>query len=546
MDYNIKIKSEGMGKAAANTRQKVIQAQKSAEKKAGISVGGDKNTITAIKSLNSSITKLIASNKQLASAMGKGAAGGGAGRASGAGMAAAGGAGIGGVGASIPMVGAAIALTGFAVQKINQIGNAYISLAGQQKGSAGLGGFKTKGQGMYLAGEMGAGMKAYAQGAGKFLPPGAKAERGALDVGAIHGLSAQETLGQAGTFKRAGASYQGAAYQAAGAGIQTEIPTLLTGMAGIMEEAIKNGINTSDMSKDLGKELLTITEATGSKSVDAALNIVRSFKGTKTQVGEGKLGGMAGLYTAQAGRDMFMKKFSGDKRAEFLQSLSMDPEQRIKAMALGKDATFKDYQKAVGPSTALGVEEEFIRKQSTAKMALGAVGAIQKQRGTSSEEMHRAATYNAEAFGGKENFKALWQAAQEGKTPEQYLKEKEEGRKSVTGMAKKVTGGRAGMVVKKEGMQQKLVFDYGSKFADTSLKLNESMINIVRAIDGEGGGGVNKALNGIASTATSVSGGLGKLSGVLDNFSKKWGKITEKQEKKINKLQGDTAMIEIY
>ena len=545
MDYNIKIKSEGMGKAAANTRQKVIQAQKSAEKKAGISVGGDKNTITAIKSLNSSITKLIASNKQLASAMGKGAAGGGAGRASGAGMAAAGGAGIGGVGASIPMVGAAIALTGFAVQKINQIGNAYISLAGQQKGSAGLGGFKTKGQGMYLAGEMGAGMKAYAQGTGKFLPPGAKAERGALDVGAIHGLSAQETLGQAGTFKRAGASYQGAAYQAAGAGIQTEIPTLLTGMAGIMEEAIKNGINTSDMSKDLGKELLTITEATGSKSVDAALNIVRSFKGTKTQVGEGKLGGMAGLYTAQAGRDMFMKKFSGDKRAEFLQSLSMDPEQRIKAMALGKDANWNDFQKAVG-TTALGVEEEFTRKQSTAKMALGAVGAIQKQRGTSSEEMHRAATYNAEAFGGKENFKALWQAAKEGKTPEQYLKEKEEGRKSVKGMAKKVTGGRAGYAVKQEGLKQSLVFEYGEEFAKTSLQLNKSMVDIVKTLNGEEGTGVNTALKGVATTASTVAGGLGKLSDVLDNFSKKWAKIIEKQEKKINKLQGDLAIMEIY
>ena len=127
MDYKIKFEYKGIGKQAAGIRQKVLQSQKSATTKAGTTANTGRETISSLKTLNSSILKLITSNKELARSIG-----GGGGRrppTSGDGDPASrrGFGGSAGFGRIFGM-----AAIGFAIQKINQIGNAYIQRTSQQ------------------------------------------------------------------------------------------------------------------------------------------------------------------------------------------------------------------------------------------------------------------------------------------------------------------------------------------------------------------------------------------------------------------------------
>ena len=507
-DYNIKFSYKGMGKAASNTRKKVIQSQKQAEKKGGTSgKQGDKATVTSIKALNTSINKLIASNKELSTALKKrppsasgGGGGGGAGSSGG----------IGKVGASIPLAGALVAYTGFAIQKINQVGNAYMSLVSQQKQTVGVTGKYHQGQGAYLSGEMGQGMKSYAMKSGKF---GGKVNKDALDVGGIFGLGASEVLGQAGTFSRSGekgANYGKSADLAMGAGIQTEVPTLLAGMASLMEEAIKNGINTSDMSKDLGKEITALTMKTDSKSVDAALNIVKGFASTQKSVGEGKLGGLAGVYTARAGRSMLMEKITGKGGGDYLDKLLK--EQNIdetgytalkEVRKLGDKATFKDVVNATDGNTAFGLEERVVRKAGPAKMAIAGMRQAIKDRGGkgSATDMYNIQRYMP-GWGNQENTQALYKVARNPDLDEKDLIGKGyiERKKRIQG----VQGGISGQGVAKGIRGENMTLDYGKPFAELSISFEKAMIDMVRV----GSDGLVVALQGIKTAAENVSGAL--------------------------------------
>jgi hypothetical protein len=234
--------------------KKAVPFQKAAEKKEipqaeGLSRGN--RLITALQELTLSVKNL---NKNMRVPPGGGGPGIGAaatGRAAGtmAGMAARG-PNIGGIGASLPIVGAGIAALGFTIQKINQIGNAYIELSGQQLRSVGMGGFR-RGQGIFGATEMGAGMAGFARGTGEFaanVDPMEARIRDPLAIATRYGLPAEQTLRQAGVFRRAGGRIERAAGEAAAGGrIQADMPVLLTGMSSILEDAMRSAIDTSEM-----------------------------------------------------------------------------------------------------------------------------------------------------------------------------------------------------------------------------------------------------------------------------------------------------------
>ena len=319
MDYNINFKyksgggtaSSGMG-AVAGMRQKAIQA--STKQGASGTLRPDDSArklidtniklSTNILKLNQSVTMLTAAMKNNRGMIGGGVVGGGGHGGSGLDSSA----GFGGMGSSIPIAGAAIALTGFVIKKVNQIGNAYISKTSEQAKSVGVGGFRS-GQGMYGATEMGAGMHSFGMASGKFSQretPNAAA----IQSGNIFGLSASETLGQAGTFQRAGADYSKALYTGAGAGMETELPKLMQALAGTLEEAVKNGVNTSDLSKDLGEDMVALTMSTTTKSVDAAMKVAQSAGGSKTKAATGQMENIEDLFVWRGAEEDLMSSLN--------------------------------------------------------------------------------------------------------------------------------------------------------------------------------------------------------------------------------------------
>jgi len=480
-DYRIKFEYKGIGKQASSVRQKVLQAQKGARKDVS-STSKDNQVIGSIKSLNTTLQKLIASNKSLETAIKRTSMGGGtSGRMpGGGGMPGSGGAGIGRIGGAIPLVGAAVAALGFTIQKVNQIGNAYIEKTSQQIGNVGVAGFR-KGQGVYEAAQVGAGMKAYAMKSGKFSK-GVRPNQAALDIGAMYGLSAQETLGMAGTYKRAGADYGTVAAQAAGRGLQSDVPTLLTGIGGLLEEAVRLGINTSDMSKDIGKEITALTLKTSGKSAEAALNIIKSFSGVKTQVGRGKIGSYEGLMTTRATQDILTERLTGENRANYLDRLAeegmISSAQKEKLMNLKKGAGIEDIQKAVGGSATFALTKKVAREEGPARLLRRSMQQMQKTFGTSPEAMQRAMNVYSQQGGTltEDQFMAAWKGAREGEPTDVTQK----GQAAIRKGAREVETSKAGLSVQRRIQRENLIFQYGASFAKASLEMEKAMIKLAK------------------------------------------------------------------
>ena len=552
-DYNIKFSYKGMGKAASNTRKKVIQSQKQAEKKGGGS--GDRASVASIKALNSSITKLIASNKDLANAM--------RGQRPGSSPSSSGGGGRGGGGGGIKSGGiASLGMAGFVIQKINQVGNAYIQKAAEQKGNVGTAGFRY-GKGMYTGTEMGAGMKSYAQKSGEFsggigwgvvrdsykneagevIPAKSghklskskmtKANKSALNVGGIFGLSSSETLGQAGTFKRSGANYGQAANMAAGAGIQTEIPMLLSGMSSIMEEAITKGLDASDFSKDLGKEIIAFATLDGKKNVGAALSAMKAFSGTKQQVGEGKLSGFAGVYTARAGRKMLNKRITGAGGEAYMKkavkSGHLTKKDAEKVKALGPNATQEEIQNAVGLTTYMGLEERFVRQQSDVKMGVAAAAEYQNERGKKSKgsptDMYHFRKMTNGAFGDAEQNERYYKAAEKQRRGEvvDWDEVGKKGEKSLKIRGAAVKHSSSAFAVGQQNRRDNVLLSKGGSFAVTSLKLEKSLLKLAKE-------GADPALVAVKAFGVAVE----RVTGLVDVVAN--GSVVE-QAKAFNEIR---------
>jgi hypothetical protein len=478
------------------------------KKKSATEILPDKNiNIAPISKLNSSIVKLIASNEKLTKAVNssKGVGNKPIGGDDGGGL----GGGMGKAGASIPFVGALLAVGGIAVQKINQIGNAYIEKASEQLQNVGVSGFRTKGAGVYTASQISGGMGAYARTTGQFTPAKESPSAMALKIGAIHGLSAEETLRTAGQFRRAGANYGQAAAVAAGTGIQSDLPLLLTGMADTLTEAVKEGINTSDMAKDMAEEIAGLAMTTPGKSVEAALNMINNFKGVMQGITRGKVQSAQQLYATGATQQMLMRRVSG----EDLQDLGLGGEEALRSGYITKVQASKisaeNYAKNLEKQGFINKEEvEKLRKfkpgddfsklqQAIPGLAMPLMrkfGAEANQAEILKETYKLAGkSFGTETAEGRRRFYDTtlgqgWtesQAQQErifqyinNPTPESAAKLEKQGIDLTEERYKGVMGSEAGMSTKKIQMQEDLMYKYGEKFAELTMKMNEGMFKI--------------------------------------------------------------------
>ena len=485
MDYNIKLKYGGMGKQASVGRKAALQMAKqerfeSAQAKlegrtpVGKSSGGISD-LTAIRGLTASIQKLTEANKSLEKTFKSSSPGVGGGGKPG-GIPFGGSAGFGNMGASIPILGAAIAALGFTIQKVNEIGNAYIEKTSQQIGNVGIGGFR-RSAGTYMGAEVGAGMKAYGMATGRFanrledVP-----NKTALNVGTVYGLSAEESLGTAGKFKRAGANYEGTVNQGLGMGIQSELPILLQGMAGMFEEAMRSGIDTSDMGKNMAKSLTSLTMNTPGKSVEAALNIAKSFTGVKTGLERGNMNSLEGMYGAQAIREKLMTKITGQGGVEYLKGLKesgqISEEQFQKSSLLGPGASFQDLQKSMGGVGANYLFKKESAETSSTDLGTGIIKQYQKKYGTGPESRQQFAQINAGgSLGNVDQINALWDTTMGKNVSDMTGK----GNGIIESEAEKVRRSEAGMGINRGQQREKFLIDYGQEFADASMKMEESM-----------------------------------------------------------------------
>jgi len=478
MDFNIKVKAEGIGKQAGATRKQAIQASKSADSNQSL----NKN-LNINKELINVLTKLIQSNKSLENTikknMGRPGGGGSGGGGTGTGL----GPNVGGIGASIPFLGAAIATAGFAIMKTKQIGQAYIDLTSQQIGNVGLGGFR-QGAGVYKSAEMGGGMAEYARKRGLFssgVNVNSRDLRTARSMGAVYGLSAGEVMGQAGTFQRLGMNYSQTAGKLSAGGIQSDLPIIMASFSDILEQAIKDGLDASDMNKNFSENIVKMINLTPGKSADAVMNMVRSFQSVQQGVSRGQMGSLEAMYTAQSSRGMLMENL---KNPEYIKKLSgqglISEQQAGKLAGFNGNASYQDLVKAIGPAAAQLLTQNVTATSNPANLMQETIRGVQKQWGTGPEAMQRfimAAQQQGWSLS-PQQIPIAWQSAM-GANPELSAE------KGLAGLGKRekgVLGSQSGMGIRQTQMREADVIKYGLPFAEASLEAEKALRTMVGSI----------------------------------------------------------------
>jgi hypothetical protein len=509
MDYNIKFKYEGMGKQAIQARKQAIQATQTMEQKQGNKIPLEQLNI--LKKMTKQFDSMIFILKSISSGMGAGTGGGGGGGHGGAGYPSPGGG--GGFGSKFKGFAGAAAIggvIGYAIHKVNEIGSAYIEKASEQAKSVGYVGFR-RGQGMYTGAEVGAGMKEYAKATGRFQNV-TKPDKTAMSVGAMYGLSAEETLGVAGHFTRGGANYGKSAQQGAGMGIQTDLPILLKSMGDTFEESVRDGVDTSQMGKDMAATMAQITLKTPGRDIGAVTNMIKQFDGVKSNLERGKMAGFEEMYAFRATKQSLMSKLTdtGEEGLAFREKLLKEGHIDEKGFAaiskLGKGSSYEDLQRGLGPLGA-----EYLRKKET-----GETDPVTLMRETQRIRMDEygkgtrglyAETSLNDSLGGSQKqwqIKAVRDAIKEGK-PIDVTKKGEE---VISKGEKAVSEGPSGIAMQKILMHENLLLNYGLSFANAAMKMEKSLMNMAE----KAAPGAIKALNGLSNVADKVSDGLTRAS----------------------------------
>lgn len=508
MDYNINFKyksgggtaSSGMG-AIAGMRQKAIQA--STKQGAVNTLRPDDNArklidtniklSTNILKLNQSVTMLNATIKNRGLS-GGGGGGGGGGVAPGP----QGNTGLGSVGAALGYVGVPVALAGFAVQKINQIGNAYIEKVSQQKGTVGVGGFRTERVGAYLGPEVSAAYKAHRMAGGKF---NGELDSMALKMGTIYGLGAEEVGAQSGAMSRFGKSYSAIAGTGVAAGIETELPKFMQAISGELEDAVKNGVNASNMSSDIGEEVARLTQNTRNNSVEMAMNIIGKTRASKESAAKGQIGGMESLMTWKAGQTKLMEQFASEDRGSLVNNLqeqgliTEDEAKKMRTGDINKGGAVNEQfiRNTIGQGGYSALVRDQITGMSGAESARLSMKEVQKVWGGGTQAFRQ---WNAmyPSMGGdmsQNELMTVWKTAQD---PKKF--DKKVGEEKLQKKFKEVEGSAPLLGVQKAQMMDELLYKYGSSFASASLKMEKELIKLADTIAGTAIPAIQKAFGG--------------------------------------------------
>lgn len=458
-------------------RQKALQAQKQIENKSGAN-----NAV-----LTSTISKLIESNKKLISSIDKLTAAVGKGGIGGGGSGGTTSAGLGSVGASMPIgLGVAVAGAAFIIDKMAQVGNAYMAKAAEQSSSVGVGGFRRSGQGMYDVTAMGQGMKAYGMSTGKFSNDiDMRSLKSATQIGGIFGMSAEEALGKAGTFARAGGdSMASSAAIMAGGGMETQIPMLLSAVSEQMEESIKNGLDASSMAKNLSTDLTALTMASKTGSAAQAIEIARKGAESKKGAGMGQVKTAGEMAVWMAGQKGMEESFNEQGPNSFahkqLAAGNIDANMYTQILQMqrgGKKITADEIDRITGGGGNF-FTQQYVNNMSDTDASKAKLGFAQTISGYSKENKSTryATQYTGQSLDLIGNIAET--NAQLGADAAKSRINKQVGGGVIEQRVGMTEGGSAGKMIDLTNQKVALMFKYGESFATATQKTEEKLIQL--------------------------------------------------------------------
>jgi len=171
--------------------------------------------------------------------------------------------GVGMMGAGLGLgFGALLGALGFIVSQVTKVGRAYGSTVMQQAGTEGVAGFQFGGRGPVSHAQLGQYQAAKFKAAGQ-RGGAAPAKYGGsiLQYGFRMGISQQELgqqVGMIGRFSTGGdpeAAYGGILARASQQGRNLEIPQMMQAISSALADAVKEGVNDSDLASDMAKEI---------------------------------------------------------------------------------------------------------------------------------------------------------------------------------------------------------------------------------------------------------------------------------------------------
>jgi hypothetical protein len=465
----------GVGSDVSAIRQKAIQAQKNTEKNSNVSMSAMKDLTSTMKALIQSNKSLIEHLKRSAASGGGGGEGGPKGGASRSLASNAAGA-MGG--------GALLALLGFALSKSNMIGQAYISTAAEQSKNVGMGGFRT-GRGMYTGSEIGSGMKSYSSSSGRFAN-NASVNGSAIQVGNIFGLSADEALGQAGKFDRAGANYTNAVNSGAGAGIQTQLPMFISAIGDQLEESVAAGIDTSTMSKSISEDMAALTAATKNQDVRTAMAFVNAMKGVKEAGGKGQITNIDQLMAYKAAQSKVLSSVNqeGPKGGMAIEDMlkkgdiSSEAAEKLRAMrGSGKTITEADFNNVSNGGLGFAVSGRMQRQSEQTTLEDVASGYLNLYKGAGSKQAQLNGAFSLAQSSGSQLSRQMLESVM-GLGDARAGLDKDKGASLIGAKDDQVTGSASGISVSLINAQTNLLLKHGDAFASATVKATKSLLEL--------------------------------------------------------------------
>jgi len=253
-------------------------------------------------------------------------------------------------------------------------------------------------------------------------------------------------------------------------------------MADILTEAVKNGIDTSDMPKDMAKEVSALAMKTSGKSVDAALNIIKGLSGAKGQVSRGQMGTYHGLVTAQASQDLLMEKLNGPGGSDFKKSLLdkgiISKEQHEKLAQMKPGSTFGNVVEQI-PGGAFSLLRQFTESRGDTDISKKIIENAKKQYGNTTEGFQRFSDVVTSQGGfntTQGGLLAAWKNDGIGLN-DKDIQKKGEGTKEER--TKGVLKSRSAMGITQEIKMENKLIDLGLPFAQATERMQDSLLSLV-------------------------------------------------------------------
>jgi hypothetical protein len=229
------------------------------------------------------------------------------------------GGGIGGIGASVPIVGAFVGALGYITQQVMRVGRANIEKRMEQMSTAGITGgvlrdslsqtMSIAQSGQYLR-ERAISAGRYAQGRPWQYQEGPTA---AMLYGSTFGQAPQEVARTVGlldvsTGGQGERAFERIADQLVSGGVETEMPAVIGAITDVMEEAVREGVNNSDMASDMAKEVSLLTAGASNRQARAALQTIQNMMTVQKSVAGGEFSSVAQYRMYRSAEKMLSRK----------------------------------------------------------------------------------------------------------------------------------------------------------------------------------------------------------------------------------------------